>query len=383
MPMNSPTLMFALGVLIAALIALCVTLVVILLRARSAGHTVSSTKSPHEQRPMTDRPPRLHEGEEPDVDITRVAPFVVGKRALPGLPVLDDDEMQGKDGEPTGEDSEAILQYEGESWMGLEEPTGPTDVISTLSTGKTDRGVTRRRNEDSFLVDPLLDLYVVADGMGGYAGGDVASRMAVSEVREAIRLGVSGKSHPDRPRRGAELIAAIERANVAIFEEVRRNPALEGMGTTLVAARFSARKQRVYIAHVGDSRVYRLRADKLQVMTTDHTLGARGVTGALASNIRRAVGIGPTVKVDLIVDTPLAHDVYLLCSDGLTKMVDDEQIRSLLSQASSEHDLTRAASALIARANARGGRDNVTVVLIQIRDVTVGRASHLRQLTGA
>jgi protein phosphatase len=375
-PIASDPLLLVLGGLVGALLVVCLALVVVLMRSRAAASASGQEAPPPERRP-TDRPSRLdeHEEEDPNVDVTRVAPFVVGKRGLPALPTLSEDDPDGDDG--VAEESKALLQYEGESWKGVDEPTGPSDVIVTVSIGKTDRGVTRRRNEDSFLVDPALDLYVVADGMGGYAGGDVASRMAVHEVREAIRAGVSPKAYPDRPRRGAELISAIDRANAAIFAEAQVNHSLEGMGTTLVAARFSPRKQRVYIGHVGDSRAYRLRAGKLQLLTTDHTLGARGVTGALASTIRRALGIAPAVKVDLIVDTPLTHDLYLLCSDGLTKMVENDQIQSLLSEASSEYDLSRTASALIARANARGGRDNITVVLIQVRDVTLGRSSPL------
>src|SRR5205807_2346370 len=119
-----------------------------------------------------------------------------------------------------------------------------------------------------------------------------------------------------------------------------------------LVARFSPRKQRMYLAHIGDSRAYRLRDGQLRMLTTDHTLAARGIVGPLASNISRAVGIAASVKVDLVVDKPLPDDVYLLCSDGLSKMVNDEQIRRILDEDSMQ--LERAVSRLVLAANAEG-----------------------------
>jgi protein phosphatase len=361
--------------LLVALVAVCALLTILLLRDRSARGSVLEGGAA--QPGVSVLPPSHGESDEADVDITRVAPFVVGKQALPTL----NDDTDAEDAEASTEESKALLLFEGDSGTGIDEPTGADELILTSSAAKTDRGITRRRNEDSFLIDRDLELYVVADGMGGYAGGDHASRLAVREVREAIRSGERDDTHPDRPRRGAELTAAFERANAAILAEVQKHPELEGMGTTLVAARFSVRKQRVYIGHVGDSRVYRLRGGTLQMLTTDHTLGARGVTGPLASNIRRAVGIGPALKVDLIVDTPRPDDVYLLCSDGLTKMVGDEEIRRILSQPTD--DLDRATSSLVAAANARGGRDNITAVLVRVHEITMTRWAPKRQVVRA
>jgi len=160
-------------------------------------------------------------------------------------------------------------------------------------------------------------------------------------------------------------LLAIQMANKAIYEHARANAAYQGMGTTVVSARFSPNKQRVYFGHVGDSRCYRLREAKLTQITTDHTMASQGVTGPLANHLNRAVGVQPGVKVDLLIARPSAEDVYLLCSDGLSKMVPDEEIQSILN----EHaDLDQAVKKLVERANARGGRDNITVVLVQVKD---------------
>ena len=299
-----------------------------------------------------------------DEDITRVAAFTVTAQPIPSL--VEDEREE----DAAGNESKAILHFEDESWAGINEPTGPVDLILTSSAAETDRGIARRRNEDAFLVDTQLELYVVADGMGGYAGGDVASRMAVEEVRASIRSGAGANASGDRPRRAAELVSAIERANDVIYKAAKQSKQFEGMGTTIVAARFSRRKQRVYLAHVGDSRIYRFRAGKLQLLTKDHTLAGRGVSGPLASNLRRAVGIGPSVKVDLVVDKPVPEDVFLLCSDGLTKMVDENHIGALLAEHEAR-DLSRTVSALVTAANARGGRDNVTVLLVRVREITM------------
>ena len=138
------------------------------------------------------------------------------------------------------------------------------------------------------------------------------------------------------------------------------------MGTTVIGARFSERKQRVFIAHVGDSRCYRWRRGQLKLLTADHTLAARGVEGPMADHIRRAVGIAPSVKVDLLVDKPLPGDVYLLCSDGLTKMVKDSVLESVVS--SHTKDLDAAVAELIKAANSAGGKDNTTVILVGVND---------------
>ncbi len=248
----------------------------------------------------------------------------------------------------------------------VDEPTRISALILVSAASQTDQGRRRRRNEDSMLVLEDHHLYVVADGMGGHAGGDVASKMAVETIGEAFkRNSFGGEPYANVPRRGAELALAIQLANKAIYDHARANSAYTGMGTTVVSARFSPNKQRVYFGHVGDSRCYRLRGKQLTQVTTDHTMAAQGVTGPLASHLNRAVGVQPAVKVDLLIARPRPEDVYLLCSDGLSKMVPDEEIQGILND---QTDLDKAVGALVARANARGGRDNITVVLVQVKD---------------
>ena len=248
----------------------------------------------------------------------------------------------------------------------VDEPTRVSALILVSAASQTDQGRRRRRNEDSMLVLEDHHLFVVADGMGGHAGGDVASKMAVDTIGDAFQRNTfTGEPYPDVPRRGAELALAIQMANKAIYDHARANLAYQGMGTTVVSARFSPNKQRVYVGHVGDSRCYRLRGAQLTQVTTDHTMAAQGVTGPLASHLNRAVGVQPGVKIDLIIARPRPEDVYLLCSDGLSKMVPDEEIQGILNE---QTDLDKAVSSLVARANARGGRDNITVVLVQVQD---------------
>jgi serine/threonine protein phosphatase PrpC len=368
---NEPSLLWVLGGIIVVLVLLLLVVTVILLQAlRKQSQKVEKKGEFSKVLPALPKGPDSIAAEPGDVDVTRMTPFaLVPPDALPRL--SGDEEREDEDDEVANADeSKALLHFEGNSWLGVDEPTGPVELILTAAAGQTDRGVTRRRNEDAYLLDPSLDLYIVADGMGGYAGGQVASSLAVEEVHAAIHAGRPVPDYPDRPRRGREIIAAVERANAVVYAESRKDKSLTGMGTTLLVVRFSLRKQRVYIGHVGDSRCYRLRAGELKLLTSDHTLAARGVTGPLASNIRRAIGVAPRVKVDLVIDKPWPEDLYLLCSDGLNKMVRDDHIHRILSQ---DEDLNRTVGALVLAANASGGRDNITVVLVRVREVTLGR----------
>ena len=262
----------------------------------------------------------------------------------------------------------------------VDEPTRVNALILVSAASQTDRGRRRRHNEDSLLVLDEHHLYVVADGMGGHAGGEVASKMAVDTIGEAFVKNVFvGEPYPDVPRRGGELATAIQMANKAIFLHARANAAYQGMGTTVVSARFSPNKQRLYVGHVGDSRCYRLRGKQLTQITTDHTMASQGVTGPLAGHLNRAVGVGAGVKVDLLVARPRPEDVYLLCTDGLSKMVPDGDIQQILLD---EPDLNKAVQNLVERANARGGRDNITVILVQVKDPK-GLARYIQQISGA
>ncbi|APR77475.1 Protein serine/threonine phosphatase PrpC, regulation of stationary phase [Minicystis rosea] len=268
----------------------------------------------------------------------------------------DDDQSEAPSAVPIVYDEDAAV----------DEPTRVNALILVSAASQTDQGRRRRRNEDSLLVLEDHHLFVVADGMGGHAGGDVASKMAVETIGEAFKKNsFDDQSYPDVPRRGGELAVAIQMANRAIFDHARANAAYQGMGTTVVSARFSPNKQRLYVGHVGDSRCYRLRGKQLTQITTDHTMGAQGVTGPLASHLNRAVGVATGVKVDLLIARPRPEDVYLLCTDGLSKMVADADIQQILLE---EPDLNKAVQKLVERANARGGRDNITVILVQVKD---------------
>lgn len=250
-------------------------------------------------------------------------------------------------------------------WLTDDDPTGPVPRIVVRATGSSDPGRKRRHNEDALLVLPEHEVYAVADGMGGYAAGEIAAAMAVQTLDRAFASGEFGTLEPGFPRRGAELMSAIRTANRRIRQESKRDPRKSGMGTTIVAARFSPGRKRAYIAHVGDSRCYRLRDGELTQLTQDHTLAAVGMTGPSAGKLSRAVGVFEDVDVELSVDEPLPGDHYLLCSDGLYKMIPAQMIEHTLA---STPALDEAVRTLIAEANARGGRDNITVVLIRIDD---------------
>jgi len=260
----------------------------------------------------------------------------------------------------------APLPEVGVDLMVEDDPTGPQALILVTAVGRTDPGRRRKHNEDAYLVMEDQAVFAIADGMGGYAAGEVASQLAVDVLSEAFKTNTfTGDSDPNTPRRGDELIRAIQMANTAILTQARANEAQSGMGTTIVSCRFSPNKQRVYLAHVGDSRCYRIRPDEIKQLTQDHTLGAVGITGPAASKLSRAVGIQDTVEVDLSVDAPHVGDYFLLCSDGLSKMVPEPMIGDIVRESP---DLSAAVERLVSTANDRGGRDNVTVILIRVQE---------------
>ncbi len=233
----------------------------------------------------------------------------------------------------------------------------------------TDTGRQRRANEDSLLA--RAPLFVVADGMGGAQAGEVASRIAV----ESFQPGLPEASHPE-----LELAALAREANARIHELSRANAEQAGMGTTLTAVYVG--EQEVAIAHVGDSRAYCLRDGQLLRLTDDHSLvdelmrqgrltPEEAVEHPQRSVITRALGPESLVEVDTRSFRARAGDVYLLCSDGLTTMISEEQIAAALL---AHERLRDAGEALIAAANQAGGRDNITVVLLRLEDVQVGQA---------
>lgn len=230
------------------------------------------------------------------------------------------------------------------------------------SAGTTDAGRKRRRNEDSFVREPPL--FAVADGMGGAQAGEVASRLAAAAFREFHEA-----DELDPEERVATI---IQEANRRIYERARSDAQASGMGTTITAALVSGGS--VAIGHVGDSRAYRLRGGKLEQLTEDHSLVADLVrSGRLTpeeadthpqrSVITRALGTDLEVDVDTFTVEAEAGDLFLLCSDGLTTMVDDEEIAQMVANADS---LEHATKALVKAANRAGGEDNVTVVLFRL-----------------
>jgi serine/threonine protein phosphatase PrpC len=263
-------------------------------------------------------------------------------------------------------DPKVIVAYEDDAEE--EERTSPQARILVSASGDTDCGQRRRANDDSLLVLPDHCLFAVADGMGGYAGGAVASALAVEAMKAAFEQAcfvAELRSQVSVPRRGGELARAMVQAHQAVFRAARESLEHSKMGTTLVAARFSPNKQRVYIGHVGDSRCYRFRGNRLRQLTTDQTMSKVGMVGPHADDLLQAIGVTADLAIDLIVDKPQSGDVYLLCSDGLNKMVSDQQIQRTLA---GQRDLEAAVYGLIELANDAGGRDNVTVVLIKVLD---------------
>jgi PPM family protein phosphatase len=230
------------------------------------------------------------------------------------------------------------------------------------SAGRTDPGRVRRRNEDAFVLDPPL--FAVADGMGGAQAGEVASRLAATAFREYHEA--------DRLAPDERLQAIIQEANRRIFERARADSDVSGMGTTVTAALLTGR--RLTLGHVGDSRGYRIRNGDLEQLTEDHSLvGDLMRSGRLTpeeadlhpqrSVITRALGTDPEVSIDTITVDAEPGDLFLLCSDGLTTMVTDEDILGILSAAPTLDD---AARELVRAANTGGGEDNVTVVLFRV-----------------
>ncbi|MGH3443542.1 MAG: Stp1/IreP family PP2C-type Ser/Thr phosphatase [Nitriliruptorales bacterium] len=235
----------------------------------------------------------------------------------------------------------------------------------------TDQGRVRKRNEDALYGGDAV--FAVADGMGGHLAGDVASATALLPV-EAL----DGRVFPDAARTREALLDAILAANSAVASKAAAQPDLHGMGTTLTAIILEGR--RLHVGHVGDSRAYLVRDGALTQLTRDHTLVAQLVEeGQLTSEqaayhpqrsiITRAIGVDPELHVDTLTIDLLDGDQVLLCSDGLTGPVSDEEILDVLTRAADADD---AANKLVATANARGGPDNITVVLVRFMADDVG-----------
>jgi len=244
--------------------------------------------------------------------------------------------------------------------------------------GLTDVGQVRTHNEDSILLEPALNLYAVADGMGGHKGGEFASRICLDTMKDYLQMAAKGRAPlvgevDGSSSEAANLLgSAVRFANQAVFEAAFSKPEWSGMGTTIVAVTVQVAK--VSIAHVGDSRAYLLRGGKFKQLTEDHSWVEEQVRAGVMTRdealfakgrnvLTRAIGQEESVLVDLDELELQAGDSLLLCSDGLYGMVADEDTAGLVSVAKTPDQACRE---LVACANGRGGRDNISVILLSV-----------------
>lgn len=262
----------------------------------------------------------------------------------------------------------------------LQHPTGTVlTAVPEFDFGvRTDRGRVRENNEDSSAVEPELNLFVLSDGMGGQASGEVASRIATETIVEYCADAERRSfSLPQTERLSgvseisSRLAAGIRRANSSIRSAALNQAERHGMGATVVAVRFEG--SRMSLAHVGDSRVYRLRSGQLEQLTRDHSFVAEQLRQGMLTEkeaeqsqlqnvLLRALGQEPDVEVDVREELVLDGDAILLCSDGLTREVSDGQIAAILQEAK---DAQAAADRLVNAANEAGGGDNITVIVVR------------------
>jgi len=241
--------------------------------------------------------------------------------------------------------------------------------------GKTDVGKRRANNQDQFVVDRDLQFFAIADGMGGHAAGEVASQIAIETLVERIPANGRTESDETAPQPETRLVEAILEGNRRICESVTTHEERRGMGTTLVT--FWHVADNALIGHVGDSRAYRLREGQLDRLTEDHSWVEEQVRRGVLSDeeahnhpmrnvVTRAMGSAESPEVELNHAEVRPGDLYLLCSDGLNSMVSDEEIRQTLARYADSPE--EACGGLIEQANAKGGDDNITVIVIGIEE---------------
>jgi PPM family protein phosphatase len=252
--------------------------------------------------------------------------------------------------------------------------------MTVISAGLTDVGRKRTHNEDSFLVDDELHLYVVADGMGGHAGGGTASRIAVETIDKELRRVRDSRDNPFVSTANLQdsalpeaLRAAVEQSCRAIFTAAQEDPRLSGMGTTVIS--LVVHDEFAFFAHVGDSRAYLIRGDLIQQISEDHSLVNEQIKAGMITPeeakhsrykniITRSVGFEEEVQVDVMGVVVEPGDVYLLCSDGLANMLEDREIHELVNSTQNFQDVPKR---LVDMANERGGDDNITVIVVQVQ----------------
>jgi PPM family protein phosphatase len=251
------------------------------------------------------------------------------------------------------------------------------DALQIVSA--TDPGRVRAHNEDCVESRPEMGVVVLADGMGGYNAGEVASGMATSLIASGLSTTWTVAALKNLDRSAATALAQtrlqdqVAAANTAIFEAAQRDPHCAGMGTTLVVCLFY--DDFVTVAHIGDSRLYRMRNDVLEQLTRDHSLLQEQIDAGLISKedarqshnknlVTRALGIDPDVDAEIHTYDVMEGDIYLLCSDGLNDMIEDDEMQMTLIALRSNLELT--AQQLVQAANDAGGRDNISVMLIKV-----------------
>ena len=250
--------------------------------------------------------------------------------------------------------------------------------MKVQSAGLTDVGRKRNHNEDSFLIDEELQLYVVADGMGGHAGGGTASRIAVETIDKELRTIRDADSNPFKGETNLQdsplpehLRSSVERACIEIFKAAQDDPRLNGMGTTVIS--LLVKGNHALFAHVGDSRAYLVRGDLIQQISEDHSLVNEQIKAGMITPeeakhsrykniITRSVGFEEEVQVDVMGLLTEPNDHFILCSDGLANLVEDKEIRETVMGTT---DLKEAPKKLIEMANERGGDDNITVIVVK------------------
>ena len=243
-----------------------------------------------------------------------------------------------------------------------------------IACGRTDVGLKRQRNEDSYILESDYGLFILADGMGGHIGGDVASNMAIETASNFIKNALSDNDitwpfglDDSLPRELNAISSGIRLANRHIFTGNRER------GTTIVVLLLS--NEKAYICHVGDSRLYRIRDNKMKQLTEDHSLVAEEVKRGTINKekarlhplrhvITKTIGMNEDVKCDCIVENIINKDMFLLCSDGLSDMLDDSEILSIIIE---ERDIENSCERLILTANEKGGDDNITIILVRCR----------------
>jgi serine/threonine protein phosphatase PrpC len=246
---------------------------------------------------------------------------------------------------------------------------------------KTDTGLVRPHNEDSVAISAGSGLAILADGMGGYNAGEVASGIATAVLRESLEQRLRNPQWDkgfNRNRRIRRLVVeCVLHTNASIIEAARLEPKYSGMGTTLVAALFHHDK--VTIAHIGDSRAYRLRQGVILQITRDHSFLQEQIDAGLISLensrfsqnrnlVTRAMGVDYDVEVEIHDHATEAGDIYLLCSDGLSDMLSSKEISDIMTSMGS--DLDAGCDALVKKANNNGGRDNISVILVKVKSKT-------------